>query len=170
MTDPERPALPLTVYGGNVLRDAHGAIVLGAQYQSHCPKPGPVYDGTGYSRMSKALQQGQAAVHAALDATPEAVNEISTGGATPLHMCGMSRPGQLLTAHIIARGGDIEAKDTYGFTPLHRMASNNLAAGARALLVAGADLNASVEGATPLVVAIQSDAKDVVKVLKEFIR
>lgn len=29
--------------------------------------------------------------------------------------------------------------DTYGYRPLHRMASNNLAVGAKALLDAGAD-------------------------------
>lgn len=32
-----------------------------------------------------------------------------------------------------------EAVDTYGYRPLHRMASNNLAVGAAALLDAGAD-------------------------------
>ena len=41
--------------------------------------------------------------------------------------------------HRSRRGADIEALDTYGMTPLHRCASNNLAAGAEALLAAGAD-------------------------------
>lgn len=36
---------------------------------------------------------------------------------------------------LFERGADVEALDTYGMTPLHRMASNNLAAGAKALLV-----------------------------------
>merc|ERR1719258_612368 len=99
---------------------------------------------------------------------PDLVNDVSTGGAQPLHMCGMSRDNQRSTALLVARGGDIEALDTYGMTPLHRMASNNLAVGARALLEAGADpagLATSKAVAstkqTPLEVATQSDAKAV---------
>jgi len=150
-----------------VLRDAQGSIVWGSQYQGHNPRPGPVYDGTGYTRISKAIQHGAAAVEKFLNETPEAVHEVTTGGATPLHMCGMSRNGQMVTALVIARGGDIEARDTYGFTPLHRMASNNLAVGARALLNAGADPNASIQGMTSLTIAEQSHATDVIQVLKE---
>jgi ankyrin repeat protein len=142
-------------------------LVWGSQYQDHNPRPGPVYDGTGYTRMSKAIQKGAAAVEALLNESPEAVHEVSTGGATPLHMCGMSRNGQMVTALIIARGGHIEAKDTYGFTPLHRMASNNLAVGARALLDAGADPNAAMQGMTALMIAQQSHARDVIHVLRE---
>ena len=52
------------------------------------------------------------------------------GGATPLHMCGMSQRNQVATAYLISRGADIEAADTYGYRPLHRMASNNLAVSA----------------------------------------
>lgn len=110
-----------------------------------------------------------------LDAHPELVNEVTTGGATPLHMCGMGKQNQAVTALLIERGGDMcvhfysgciergfvfsifnlnsprllsvrlsihhcsEALDTYGYRPLHRMASNNLKAGAEALLKAGAD-------------------------------
>mmetsp|Transcript_10681 Transcript_10681/g.15201 ORF Transcript_10681/g.15201 Transcript_10681/m.15201 type:complete len:122 (-) Transcript_10681:361-726(-) len=117
--------------------------------------------------MSKAIQQGRAAVEKLLDEIPDAVNEVSTGGATPLHMCGMSQKGQTVTSLIIARGGNIEAKDTYGFTPLHRMASNNLPIGASALLEAGADPNASMGGITPLMIAKESHAWDVVRVLQE---
>ena len=78
-------------------------------------------------------------------------------------MCGMSRGNQRSTALLVARGGDIEALDTYGMTPLHRMASNNLAVGARALLAAGADpQNRGGCGETPLDVALSSAAHDVV--------
>jgi hypothetical protein len=42
-----------------------------------------------------------------LDATHLQVNEISTGGATPLHMCGMSQKNQLVTELIIQRGGNM---------------------------------------------------------------
>jgi ankyrin repeat protein len=84
--------------------------------------------------MINALKQGEAEVGKLLDKYPDLVNEISTGGATPLHMCGMSKENQKIAAYLITRGGDINAFDTYGFKPLHRMASNNLAIGAEALL------------------------------------
>lgn len=42
-----------------------------------------------------------------LDAHPELVNEITTGGATPLHMCGMSKTNQKMAALLIERGGDM---------------------------------------------------------------
>ena len=90
---------------------------------------------------------------------------------------------------------DIEAFDTYGFTPLHRMASNNLrfeskpyhqkvllyrpirtrfyqtfsflSQGAKALLECGADpLNVGKIGQSPSQVAHSSNAKDVLKVLQ----
>jgi len=166
--DPYADTVGPGIYGGNVKRDAHGNVVVGRQYQNHNPRPGPVYDGTGYSPMSRAIQRGPQAVAALLDERPDLANEISTGGATPLHMCGMSRRGQTSTGVIISRGGNIEAVDTYGYRPLHRMASNNLADGARALLAAGADVHARAGGETALAVAVGSRARDVMNVLREF--
>lgn len=84
-----------------------------------------------------------------------------------------------------------EAVDTYGYRPLHRMASNNLALGAAALLKAGADPKAPAGiddddeddedgkggkerrgrgrgrggGETPMDVARSAGAYDVVRVL-----
>jgi ankyrin repeat protein len=75
-----------------------------------------------------------------LEKYPDLVNDVTTGGAQPLHMCGMSRGKQHAVRYLVERGADIEALDTYGMTPLQRMASNNLAAGARTLLEAGADV------------------------------
>ena len=31
------------IYSGTVQRDAHGAVVIGKQYQNHNARPGPVY-------------------------------------------------------------------------------------------------------------------------------
>merc|ERR1711904_99124 len=68
----------------------------------------------------------------------------------------------------MGRGGDVEALDTYGMTPMHRMASNNLPIGAAALLDAGADPeNPGKCGATPMQIAKESEAHDVMRVLKE---
>jgi ankyrin repeat protein len=159
------------IYSGRVLRDAEGRIVIGKQYQNHNKNPGPVYSGGGYTDMANAIHKGPEAVKALLAAGADP-NEIMTGGARPLHTCGMSRSGELSTAIIIAAGGGIEALDTYGYTPLHRMASNNLAIGAQALLEAGADVNRPTEkpyaGDTPLRIAMQSGAKDVAAVLRKW--
>ena len=166
--DPYRDTVGPGIYGGVVRRDAAGNVVIGAQYQGHNPRPGPVYAGGGYTPTSRLLAAGDAAALAAwFDRFPELANEISTGGATPLHVCGMSRGAASLAALVAARGGALEAVDTYGFRPLHRMASNNLAAGARALLAAGADARAKTpRGETALDIARASDAADVVAVLE----
>lgn len=69
-----------------------------------------------------------------------------------------------------------EAIDTYGYRPLHRMASNNLAIGAAALLKAGADPKAlsgtddegggrGGGGETPMAVARSAGAWDVMQLL-----
>jgi ankyrin repeat protein len=122
------------IYGGRVKRDEKGDIIIGEQYQNHNTNPGPIYAGGGYTPMINALRLGEAEVGKLLAKFPDLVNEVSTGGATPLHMCGMSSQNQKVTAFLIQKGADIEAIDTYGFKPLHRMASNNLAIGAEALL------------------------------------
>jgi len=83
-------------------------------------------------------------------------------------MCGMSATNERSTAVLIRRGADMEALDTYGMTPLHRMASNNLAAGAQALLHAGANPeNSGTVGETPLKTAQSAGARDVIAVLRK---
>jgi len=54
--DPYADSVGPGIYGGGVLRDGSGRVAVGQQYQSHNPRPGPVYDGTGYSAMSKAIR------------------------------------------------------------------------------------------------------------------
>merc|ERR1719474_742911 len=160
--DPYADSVGPGIYGGVVKRDENGEVVVGAQYQNHNPRPGPVYAGGGYTPVNEALRKGKAVLKPLLDKYPDLANDVSTGGARPLHMCGMGRDNQQSTAYLILRGADIEALDTYGMTPLHRMASNNLAAGARALLEAGADPeNRGKCGATPADIARDSRAQDV---------
>jgi len=165
--DPYADSVGPGIYGGIVKRDELGQVVIGRQYQNHNPRPGPVYAGGGYTPMCRALGD-DSAVLALLVKFPDLVNDISSGGAQPLHNCGMSQTNQLSTALLIAHGADIEALDTYGFTPLHRMATNNLAIGAKALLDAGAD--PTYQGAaamTPLELARSSHAFDVMRILQE---
>eukprot|EP00240_Pyramimonas_obovata_P013999 CAMPEP_0118922154 /NCGR_PEP_ID=MMETSP1169-20130426/1177_1 /TAXON_ID=36882 /ORGANISM="Pyramimonas obovata, Strain CCMP722" /LENGTH=211 /DNA_ID=CAMNT_0006862983 /DNA_START=167 /DNA_END=802 /DNA_ORIENTATION=+ len=168
--DPYADTVGPGIYGGEVKRDPKtGEVLIGRQYQNHNSRPGPIYTGSGYTAMSKALKTGETAIAVLLEKNPELVNEISTGGATPLHMCGMSKQNQHSTAYLISRGGQVDALDTYGYTALHRMASNNLPVGAEALLKAGADVNyATSYGETPLQVAMQSRAMDVIRVLRQY--
>lgn len=165
--DPYADTVGPGIYGGVVKRDEAGEVVIGRQYQNHNPRPGPVYAGGGYTPMSRAVSANdEATLSMLLDKYPDLVDDVSTGGARPLHMCGMSQRGQRSTAFLIKRGADIEALDTYGFRPLHRMASNNLAVGAQALLDAGADVNArTADGSTPLSIARSSQAHAVIEVL-----
>ena len=99
--------------------------------------PGPVYAGGGYAPYMMALRK-QDEASAFFERFPDAAAEVGTGGAQPLHFCGMGRDNQGATGAVIRAGGDVNALDTYGYTPLHRMASNDLEAGAEALLNAGA--------------------------------
>jgi len=139
--DPYSDTVGAGIYGGSVLRDEKGDIVIGEQYQGHNSRPGPVYDGKGYSLMSRAIQAGPDKVKLILKDFDELKEEISTGGARPLHVCGMSKNGQLSTQVIIDAGADLHALDTYNYNALHRMASNDLEIGGEALVRAGLDPN-----------------------------
>ena len=138
--DPYADTVGPGIYSGSVKRNPKtGEVIIGQQYQNHNHRPGPVYDGNGYSLMSRAISAGPEKVEEILKEFPELVNEVSTGGATPLHTCGMSKRGQLSTQILIDRGANIHAIDTYGYNALHRMASNNLDIGGEALIKAGLD-------------------------------
>lgn len=159
--DPYADTVGAGIYGGSVERDATtGEVVIGEQYQNHNHGPGPVYDGKGYSLMTRAIHAGPSTVQKVLQDFPDLKEEVSTGGARPLHMCGMSQSGQMSTQVLVDAGADIYAQDTYGYTPLHRMASNNLAVGGEALVKAGHDPNAAMDGAdsTPIQIAKRSRA------------
>jgi hypothetical protein len=109
--DPYADTVGAGIYGGIVKRDAAGAVVIGRQYQNHNPRPGPVYAGGGYTPTSRLLAAGDAAaLDAWLSKYPDLANEISTGGATPLHVCGMSRAASHLAALVAARGGALEVR------------------------------------------------------------
>jgi len=158
--DPYADTVGPGIYGGSVKRDGQGKVVIGQQYQNHNPRPGPVYDESGYSLMSRAIHKGPDTVKEVLQDFEELKDEISTGGARPLHMCGMSRHGQLSTQVLIDAGADKHALDTYNYNALHRMASNDLEIGGEALVKAGMDPNHIPAGAgsSPMQVAKQSRA------------
>lgn len=159
--DPYADTVGPGIYGGSVERDADGQIVIGQQYQNHNHRPGPVYDGRGYSLMSRAIHFGPEKVKEILADHPELKEEISTGGARPLHICGMSQKGQLSTQAFIDAGADLFSQDTYGYTPMHRMASNNLAIGGEALARAGVDPNAKLDGADSTAIEIARRSRSI---------
>ena len=136
--DAESDSVGAGIYGGMVERNADGSIVIGQQYEEHNPIPGPVYAGGGYTRMSDAIRTGPDAVAALLAESPELATEISTGAATPLHVCGMSQRGQHSAQLLIDAGADLEALDSWGYTAIQRAATNGLEVGAEALIRAGA--------------------------------
>jgi len=158
--DPYADTVGAGIYGGSVQRDGNQVVVMGSQYQNHNSRPGPLYNGTGYSLMSRAIHLGPEKVQEILHDHPILKDEISTGGATPLHMCGMSQQNQYSTQVLIDAGANIYEQDTYGYTALHRMASNNLDVGGAALVMAGQNPNAAMEGAdsTPIGIAKRSRA------------
>ncbi|CAD7942681.1 unnamed protein product [Amoebophrya sp. A120] len=171
--DPYADTVGPGIYGGRVKRDPNtGAVVIGKQYQNHNPRPGPVYAGGGYTPVSNALREAHTekpTLRELLTKYPDLVNDISTGGAQPLHLCGMSRDAQDAVAVLVEFGADVEGLDTYGMTPLHRMASNNLPVGAEQLLAAGADPGfRGTVGATPAEIAHDSRAAAVLEVFAKW--
>ena len=54
--DPYADTVGAGIYGGIVVRDKAGRIVIGRQYQNHNKHPGPVYAGGGYAKVSQALE------------------------------------------------------------------------------------------------------------------
>lgn len=170
--DAEADTVGAGIYSGQVVLNENGEIVIGKQYKSHNPNPGPVYNGKGYTEMAKAIQRGPDFVKVLLETNPRLVHEIATGGATPLHTCGMSQTGQLSTKLLIDYGAKVDALDTYGYTPLHRMASNNLDVGAQALIDGGADWEKPTElpykGDTAWSIARMHNARRVVHVLMKY--
>lgn len=174
--DPYADSVGAGIYSGTVQRAADGSVVIGKQYQGHNPRPGPVYSGGGYTPVSEAisrfhretssgLAEADTTLAKLLDAHPDLVNDVATGGASPLHTCGMSQTNQHATKFLISRGADVAALDTYKYTPMDRMASNNLGVGAEALLASGADPDAR---GPPRDVAAHSEARSVLAVLDQY--
>merc|ERR1712198_812284 len=175
--DPVADTVGAGIYGGQIKYSADGKPeIKGPQYGGHNPLPGPVYTGTGYTDLTAAISAGDIdKVKEICSREPERVNELTTGGARPLHMAGMSKNGQLSTKLLIELGGDIFAEDTWGYQPIHRMASNNLAIGLEELLKAGADIRKKTiplppfpGGETPLSIAVYSRPLHVVKMLLKY--
>jgi len=143
------------VYGGIVKRDAAGKIIVGDEWPEDNRAPpahnpihptGPYLDSSkytasnrGYTKIANVLQHGNADEVQSLfngiksDAERRKLaNLVMTGGARPLHMCGMSwgADASELIAILIQHGADVNAKDNYEMTPMDRLSSNSVSGNA----------------------------------------
>jgi len=137
------------VYGGVVKRDSTGKILVGDEWpEDNCAPPahnpvsssGPYLDyskytpaNRGYSVISTLIIDGNAsrldALFNSIDSETDRrslANLVMTGGARPLHMCGMSYGADAaeLVKVLIKHGADVNAKDNYSMTPIDRLGSN----------------------------------------------
>lgn len=87
----------------------------------------------GYTAIAHLIMDGEATKLDALFGSIESetsrqqlANLVMTGGARPLHMCGMSRGGDAsaMIKSLIKFGADVNAKDNYEMTPMDRLSSN----------------------------------------------
>merc|ERR1712032_918843 len=140
------------VYSGIAKRDSEGKIVIGDEWPENNKAPpahnpvhsqGPYLDfskftpeNQGYTAIARAVQAGDVVAMDQLfqkisdkDQRKKLANLVMTGGARPLHTCGMSRGGDAseMIELLIKQGADVNAKDNYEFTPLDRLASNSVA-------------------------------------------
>merc|ERR1712178_258234 len=126
------------VYGGIVSRDNNGSVQVGDEWPennfappAHNPvhSTGPFLDfskltssNRGYAHIALLIQRGsvaelQALFHQAGNAADrkQLANLVMTGGARPLHMCGMGRGGDTtaMIQVLLEKGADVNAKDNY---------------------------------------------------------
>lgn len=142
------------VYGGIVKRDANGNVVIGDEWPednfappAHNPvhSRGPFLDyskftpsNRGYTDIARIIQRGRASELEGLfeqvqnNERTQLANLVMTGGARPLHMCGMGRGGDtsVIIRILIRHGADVNAKDNYEYTPMDRLSSNFVAGNA----------------------------------------
>jgi hypothetical protein len=142
------------VYGGIVKRDEDGRVIIGDEWPEDNLSPpahnpvhprGPYLDfsqltsaNRGYTHIARILQNsrgsGASELERLFQRVPEAdrkklANLVMAGGARPLHMCGMGRGGDTseLIKVFLKYGAEVNAKDNYEYTPMDRLASNNVA-------------------------------------------
>jgi hypothetical protein len=143
------------VYGGIVKRDVDGRVVNGDEWPENNiapPAHNPVHStgpylnfskfnaaNRGYTKIATLIQQSRGGAASELEDLFQSIpndasrrklaNLVMTGGARPLHMCGMGRGGDTseIIKVFIKYGADVNAKDNYEYTPMDRLSSNSVA-------------------------------------------
>lgn len=84
----------------------------------------------------------------------------------------MGKVGQYSTKLLISAGGNVDARDSWGYTPLQRAATNDLDEAARALLESGASQTApsgtELKGESARELAKRLRSFKVLKVIQQF--
>lgn len=96
------------------------------------------------------------------------VNAIDLQGRSPLHLAVLHKH-EKLAGTMLQAGAHVNMPDAKGFTPLHEAAEANDIKMARLLIDAGADVAKSqaLHRMTPLILAIKSNAREIVSLLLE---
>ncbi len=152
-----RPAL----VWGTMLLALGAAIPVWAQAAKPADKPGRAF-------LAAARKGDLARVKAMVARNPGLVNYKTKTGSTALHQ--MALYGHLAVArYLIDRGAALEARDKYGFTPLHQAAHGHAKIVITRLLIErGAKVNApDIKGHTPLFRAILNGRPDIAALLKK---
>jgi ankyrin repeat protein len=117
---------------------------------------------SGISPLYGAVSGGQLATCRFLISRGANVNQSTNDNATPLHAATSRGIAEVL----VNAGADVEAKNRFGFTPLHIAAHYNFIDVAQFLLSKKADIECKTEnGWTPLCEAIYSRNKDMAEFL-----
>jgi len=162
------------VYGGIAKRNkASGHIIVGDEWPednwrlpAHNPvhSTGPYLDfskfskeNRGYTHIARLIMAGNIEKLETLFQSLESdgqrqqlANLVMTGGARPLHMCGMSRGGDssALIQTLLNFGADVNARDNYEMTPMDRLASNSVH-GNQILRKHGAKMSSELASSVP---------------------
>ena len=128
--------------------------------------------GCGESQQSASSPEAKPAEPVAEAAKPE--SPIAKAPDISIHDAARKGNIEAVKQHLDA-GGDVDAKDKSGQTPLHRAAANGQKETAELLIAKGADLNAKIESAgfdplkgyTPLDVAEEFNLPELASILRK---
>ena len=125
-------------------------------------------DSAGFTPLHTACERGFQDMADLLLALGADVNVRARNGETPLitAVAERGKDNQSLALFFIASGADVKAANDDGWTALHYAANENMPTLAQALIDKGAAADAkTVEGETPLDIALKQHSQEVVQVL-----
>jgi len=148
------------------LKTNRGVLIVAGLCLASGAARGLVVDRAALDLFSAVRSNRIEQVQSVLDESGEAAVHLTVAaGVTPLHVAA-ALDLDSMTAALLDRGADVEARTSRGFTPLHWAASRDAVHAARVLLERGANLEArSAAGITPLHWAANNNATNAVRLL-----